>query len=503
MLALVSGGLDSKLRSFRDMVHQFNWDTRASALNYGLNLIPDDILREIFFHAAESLTYKVQLSLVCKRFRTVITSMRRLWENERLSGSQDAETIRTIAEGKEFRSLEAWISIGDGGWGPSAKMILSLSRKIEVLQIQAWDIPGLREAYRALNTFSWPTLHTLRIDPPSKNSLQASGDCCRLHEACMPSLQSLTTIAPQPKLARILTRCCIYNVIPSDDLRDFLSSALSLQHLTLFLRSWVAFRSHEPFELPSLRTLSTNFVPHTSFAERLRQWTAELSCNFINTPEVTNFLSSALLLQRLDIYLRHVSRPFLGATGENNVPSVIELPGLADLRLFIEPNNREWCIPHAKTFMGRLRTPVLQRLTADSCYFGDSDVGDNLLLSSPFVHELELWSATLQTYNVVEDRPSIAWRGSIGIRRRIRLLPRVAVIANAPGLRLIHFCGWERFLGSNYIFDLANALESAGRSDVKIRFRSCEEWRDETFGLDNIGKAFKTRYPCFRNDIPS
>ena len=72
-----------------------------------MDMLPDEIVAEIVLHVAVSLEEKVSLSTVCGRFRNILMSIRKLWEDYKLSNFQTPEEVMAIAESQSFRSLKA------------------------------------------------------------------------------------------------------------------------------------------------------------------------------------------------------------------------------------------------------------------------------------------------------------------------------------------------------------------------------------------------------------
>lgn len=100
-----------RIDQFSQTVEKLEHHISSMAMNYGLNLLPDELLLEIFVLVATGLEEKTKLSLVCKRFRSIMMSMRKMWDGYRIAPYQSPEQIVAIAEGNGFASLKVDIAL--------------------------------------------------------------------------------------------------------------------------------------------------------------------------------------------------------------------------------------------------------------------------------------------------------------------------------------------------------------------------------------------------------
>ncbi|KAL5521341.1 hypothetical protein ACEPAG_9265 [Sanghuangporus baumii] len=166
--------------------------TDRTAMLYGLSILPDEILAQIFVHASDNLKATMAISRVCKHFRFVIMSVRDIWSDYQLSSFYSPEEILTIAEGQRFRSLRAHIYELGSAHGMSTKAILSLGQHLVSLEITLFRNV---EAFASLGRIDLPALHKLTMESPSSYD-----PSCLLKCLIMPSLKQLSAnfVPPVP-----------------------------------------------------------------------------------------------------------------------------------------------------------------------------------------------------------------------------------------------------------------------------------------------------------------
>ncbi|KAL5479020.1 hypothetical protein ACEPAI_2308 [Sanghuangporus weigelae] len=259
----------------------------SSAMKYGLNRLPTELLSRIFLDVASDMKSTIFLSHVSKRFRSIVNRSPAFWQRFRLSSEWSQEQIRAVAERSAFRSLSADLDV-NGDELDSVTAIFSLHSCLEDLSIFDLSVEYAEEVRRRLGFLHFPSLQVLSFK-----------------------------------------KCHSY--IPA------------LQHPQQF------------FEMPLLRTLDANFLPHNSLAKNLDKLSLDLG--LVSLASLLDFLSSTNALQDLSIYV------FLMADeAEEEVPdhNPVLLPRLIKLCF------RAWegSMMSASIVAQKIRTSSLKRCTA-------------------------------------------------------------------------------------------------------------------------------------------
>ncbi|OCB84816.1 hypothetical protein A7U60_g8342 [Sanghuangporus baumii] len=101
---------DNSRKAADEMVETFGHlqsHVDSSAMKYGLNRLPTELLSRIFLDAAINVKSTVALSHVSKQFRSIVNRSPAIWQRFWLSSKWDREQILAIAERSAFRSLKA------------------------------------------------------------------------------------------------------------------------------------------------------------------------------------------------------------------------------------------------------------------------------------------------------------------------------------------------------------------------------------------------------------
>lgn len=78
-------------------------------LSHPINALPEELLAEILFHAADDFWRTVVLSCVCRHFRTAVLATPEIWANCLLQSNVDSGIIKTIVERSGALPLKAFI----------------------------------------------------------------------------------------------------------------------------------------------------------------------------------------------------------------------------------------------------------------------------------------------------------------------------------------------------------------------------------------------------------
>ncbi|KAL5483255.1 hypothetical protein ACEPAI_8485 [Sanghuangporus weigelae] len=235
--------------------------TGRTAMLYGLSILPDEILAQIFVHASDDLKATMAISRVCKHFRSVVMSVRDIWSDIWLSSFQSTEKILTIAEGQRFRSLKAYIDERESTLGMSTKAILSLGQHLVNLEITLFRNV---EAFTSLGRIDLPALHRLTIESPSSYD-----PSCLLKCLIMPSLKELSAdFVPPPSFARNLVKCSLSlpRIIMFVGFLEFCSSFEVLRELTVL--AWDVNHVDDAGIARYLHPITLSSITHLSISAR-------------------------------------------------------------------------------------------------------------------------------------------------------------------------------------------------------------------------------------------
>ncbi|KAL5525338.1 hypothetical protein ACEPAF_9208 [Sanghuangporus sanghuang] len=238
----------------------------SSAMKYGLNRLPTELLPRIFLDATSDMKSTIALSHVSKQFRSIVNRSPAIWRRIRLSSKWDREQILAIAERSAFLSLKAiiWPQKGVSGKGlDSATAIFSFHSCLEELSINYLSMEAAEEVRRRLGFLHFPSLQVLSS---RKSDVLALQHPQQIFE--MPLLHTLDAdFLPHNSMARNLVKLSLNlrEVMALANLLDVLSSASALQDLSVCveLRTEDAEQEvpdHKPVRLPGLVKLSLGFL---------------------------------------------------------------------------------------------------------------------------------------------------------------------------------------------------------------------------------------------------
>lgn len=244
-----------------------------------MDMLPDEIVAEIVLHVAVSLEEKVSLSMVCGRFRNILMSIRKLWEDYRLSNFQTPEEVMAIAEGQGFRSLKAFISeeADRGHLNVSSRLIMALRPAIVELELEFFHLRAewRDEMGQSLRKSEWPVLQTLKTCAARSPIYlrEFSEEFALFKGAKMPKLQNMvTTISPGAPLAGRLLYCKLNLVNMFLDLYQllpFLSSVEALRELEVIASNVRCAPNYVHYiarvDIPNLETFSLAVMDDLSF----------------------------------------------------------------------------------------------------------------------------------------------------------------------------------------------------------------------------------------------
>ncbi|KAL5525331.1 hypothetical protein ACEPAF_9201 [Sanghuangporus sanghuang] len=237
----------------------------SSAMKYGLNRLPTELLSRIFLDATSDVESTVALSHASKRFRSIVNRSPAIWQRIRLSSSWDREQILAIAERSAFRSLKAviWPQEDDNDKElDSVIAIFSFHSCLEELSIYCLSMEDAEEVRRRLGFLHFPSLQVLVSNNSDVLALQHPQQILEM-PSLMPLLHTLDAdFLPHSSLAGSLVKLSL-------DLRqeslanflDFLSCTNALRELSIGVRPRTeeaerAVSDHKRVRLPGLVKLS-------------------------------------------------------------------------------------------------------------------------------------------------------------------------------------------------------------------------------------------------------
>ena len=246
---------NARMRHLLDAINGLKCSISSTAMNYGINRLPNEILLRVLLDAADGLMSTIVLSHVCRHFRSMIIGSHEFWERFELSSSWSREQIFTIAGRTAPRPLRAVIRFS-GYLCPKdldpITAILDLSFRIQELSLYAPDTyrDGAmlqsciqRSRFPLLKVMSFSqTIPVVR--PPFD----------------MPSLQSLEAdFLPSPSYAQALVKLTLtfQMDVSLGKLLSLLSSANGLQELEIHLGHIGDTGSASNLPIISMRSIDT------------------------------------------------------------------------------------------------------------------------------------------------------------------------------------------------------------------------------------------------------
>ncbi|KAL5479028.1 hypothetical protein ACEPAI_2316 [Sanghuangporus weigelae] len=189
----------------------------SSAMKYGLNRLPTELLSQIFLDATSNVKSTVALSHVSRQFRSIVNGSPAIWQRLRLSSSWDRKQILAIAERSAFRSLKANIQPREDVKG---KLLDSIPA-IFSLHLEDLSIDHAHEfsepASAIIQRFAYSRFTALPIEMPLLRTLHTR---FLPHSSLAGSLVNLSLELRNESLANLL---------------DFLSCTNTLQELSICL----------------------------------------------------------------------------------------------------------------------------------------------------------------------------------------------------------------------------------------------------------------------------
>ncbi|OCB91471.1 hypothetical protein A7U60_g1285 [Sanghuangporus baumii] len=255
----------------------------------------------------------------------------------------------------------------------------------------------------------------------------------------------------------------------------------SLQVLSSRKSEILAFQHpQQTFEVPSLRILDVDFLPHNSMARNL----VELHLNLwmVSLASLLDFLSSTSVLEVLNISVLFIDN---GAEQEMFDHKPVRQPGLVKLCL-----GMRGCLISSASIVARkihsssLRTLVLR---CDDCEVGTTSDGpfQNILQSNPSFTKLELSGFT--SIDLCHTPPQV----------EVLLLDvrgfsyfNCAGTVSSHQIRLIRFHEAEEPLVQDRVYDIRQVLLDSGLNAVQFEFQNCRRFRNGFLNLDDAHRTF-------------
>ncbi|KAL5498422.1 hypothetical protein ACEPAH_2564 [Sanghuangporus vaninii] len=247
------GALSDSRKAVDELVETFGhlqYRVDSSAMKYGLNRLPTELLSRIFLDATSDLKSTIALSHVSKQLRSIVNRIPALWQRFRLSSKWDRERILAVAERSAFRSLKA--DIRQRGYANDKELdsvitIFSFHSCLEELSISCLSMQDAEEVRRRLGLLHFPSLQVLASESPYIFALLRTLDVDVLpYSSLAGSLVKLSLGLRKELLANLL---------------DFLSCTNALQELSICVwpgtaEAEQAVSDHKPVPLPGLVKLS-------------------------------------------------------------------------------------------------------------------------------------------------------------------------------------------------------------------------------------------------------
>ncbi|KAL5479019.1 hypothetical protein ACEPAI_2307 [Sanghuangporus weigelae] len=266
----------------------------SSAMKYGLDRLPSELLSRIFLDATSRLKSTITLSHVSKQFRSIVNQSPALWQGFRLSSEWSQEQIRAVAERSAFRSLKADLDV-NGNELDSVTAIFSLHSCLEELSIIHFSMEFAEEVRRRLGFLHFPSLQALKSKDSEILTLQHPQQTIE-----MPSLRILNVdFLPHNSMARNLVELSLdLGKVSLTSLLDFLSSTNVLEDLSISLGTEEAeedVSNHKSVRLTRLVKLclgmekrsmrATSFVARKIRSSSLRTLVLRGDCNVDTTSD--------------------------------------------------------------------------------------------------------------------------------------------------------------------------------------------------------------------------
>ena len=418
--------LDARKRSFGKTLDGFEYHIDSSAMKYGLNRLPSELLLRIFFLIATDMRTTVVLSHVCQRFRSIINGTPAFWNRFRLSAGWKDNQILAVAERCNFRGLRADIE--------------------EKEKEEEEDSDDYYHRYR-FRFDPGPTLAILSLSDHlvelSINKIQK-----KIFDDIRPRLQPVPIHFPK---LRVLTSW------GSDD--------ITLLH------------PGEVSEMPSLQVLEAGFIPRLSHPGSL----TKLTLDPVRRPsELLALLSSATALEELTVS----TRAFWTDDEEKMVEQLnVYLPKLVDLG-FKDMYSSGKC-RYASIIASKIQAPSLRVLRLDSAgsELTDADI-QSIISSNSFFTELHLSGIRVDLCAIPARVETLVLMDTIGMRFWC------SGSVSSHRLRLVRFIGyWSAYLHADAT-GLRNALRDAGLHLAQIEFLECNGCKPGTYSLEDMDLAF-------------
>ncbi|KAL5520286.1 hypothetical protein ACEPAG_9499 [Sanghuangporus baumii] len=375
----------------------------SSAMKYGLNRLPTELLSRIFLDAASDMESTIFLSHVSKQFRSIVNSSPALWRRFWLSPRWNRKQILAIAERSAFRSLKADMYPREGvivNESDSVAAIFSLHSCLEELSID--------RAY----AFSEPASAIIQRFAYSK----------------------------------------------------FAAS---------------------PVEMPLLRTLHSDFLPHSSLAKSVSKLSLDL--DQVSLANLLDFLSCTNVLQDLSIRVLHTTEE---AEQEVFAHKAVRLPGLVKLYFMAW----EGSMRSASIVAENLLSPSLQTLALRGvCWRMQTTSGgpfQDIIQSNTSFTELELLGFSsidlchipsqvevlMLDFDYQRDvLPSVKCSGTVS-SHQIRLI-RIHGEGDSPSFK-------------EYVYHFRDILLGSGLDAVRFEFQNCSKCRNGSFNPKDVHRAF-------------
>ncbi|KAL5498428.1 hypothetical protein ACEPAH_2570 [Sanghuangporus vaninii] len=409
------GALNDSREDVDEMIETFEhleYHVDSSAMKYGLNRLPTELLSRIFLDATSDIKSTIVLSHVCKQFRAIVNRSPAIWQRFWLSSSWDRGQILAIAERSAFRSLKAHIRQAE------------FARFRDNESDPVATIFSLHSCLEKLSIFRAPA----RSEPASAE-------------------------------------------IPGIAYSRFMTS---------------------PEEMPLLRVLNADFLPHRSLARSL----VKLSLDLRRVPlaSLMDFLSSTNALQDLSFCIW-----FRAVEIEQEVPDhhPVRLPGLVKLSFRLS----ESMMKSASIVAQKIRSPSLRTLELDNVgtRFGESlrlrttsgGPYQDILQSNPSFTNLDLSGFTSIDLCHIPSKVEVLM---LDLRyvfvHDVDSFFKCSGTVSSHQIRLIRFHGegHSARLG-NCVYHLRDILLRCGLDAVHFEFQNCSGCIDGSFNLEEVHRA--------------